>query len=72
MTTPDEARSRTMRAIRSANTKPELLVRSVLHGLSYRFRLHQKNLPGKPDLVFSRREKIIFIHGCFWHSHLGA
>lgn len=51
------------------DTKPELLVRSVLHGLGYRFRLHQKDLPGKPDLVFSHRKKIIFIHGCFWHGH---
>lgn len=69
MATPDEVRSKTMRAVRSADTKPELLVRSVLHGLGYRFRLHQKDFPGKPDLVFSRRKKIIFIHGCFWHGH---
>jgi DNA mismatch endonuclease (patch repair protein) len=69
MTTPDEARSTTMRAVRSVDTKPELLVRSLLHGLGYRFRLHQKDLAGKPDLVFSRRKKIIFVHGCFWHGH---
>jgi DNA mismatch endonuclease (patch repair protein) len=58
-----------MRAIRSSNTKPELLVRRLVHSLGYRFRLHQKDLPGKPDLVFSGRKAIIFVHGCFWHMH---
>nr|AWD72371.1 very-short-patch mismatch repair endonuclease [Polaromonas sp. W5N] len=57
MATPDEGRSKTMRAVRSTDTKPELLVRSVLHGLVYRFRLHQKDFPGKPDLVFSLVKK---------------
>jgi DNA mismatch endonuclease, patch repair protein len=58
-----------MRAIRSKDMQPELAVRSILHKLGYRFRLHRKDLPGKPDLVFSSRRKVIFVHGCFWHSH---
>ena len=48
---------------------PELLVRSLVHGLGYRFTLHRPDLPGKPDLVFPSRRKVIFVHGCFWHSH---
>ena len=58
-----------MRAIRSKNTQPELLVRRLSHRLGYRFRLHGALLPGKPDLVFPRHRKVIFVHGCFWHSH---
>ena len=58
-----------MAAIRSANTVPELIVRSLVHRLGYRFRLHAKDLPGKPDLVFRSRKKVIFVHGCFWHQH---
>ena len=49
--------------------KPELAVRSLVHRLGYRFRLHRRELPGKPDLVFSSRRKVIFMHGCFWHAH---
>ena len=64
-----EKRSRNMRAIRSADTKPERLVRSAAHKLGYRFRLHRNDLPGRPDMVFPRLKKIILIHGCFWHSH---
>ena len=64
-----QGRSSVMAAIRSKNTKPEILVRSVAFRLGYRFRLHQKNLPGCPDLVFRRLGKIIFVHGCFWHQH---
>jgi DNA mismatch endonuclease, patch repair protein len=64
-----EKRSAIMSAIRATNTKPELLVRRMLHGLGYRFRTHVKGLAGKPDLVFSRRRKVIFVHGCFWHQH---
>ena len=64
-----EQRSRCMSAIRSKNTKPEMIVRSVTHCMGYRFRLHRKDLPGKPDLVFPRRRKAIFVHGCFWHQH---
>lgn len=62
-------RSANMRAIRSKNTGPELAVRSLAHRLGYRFRLHRKNLPGTPDLVFVSRRKVIFVHGCFWHGH---
>ena len=64
-----EERSGIMRRVRSENTKPELIVRKLAHGLGYRFRLHRKDLPGKPDLVFAGRRKIIFVHGCFWHQH---
>ena len=63
------ARSRNMAAIRSTGTKPEMLVRSLVHRLGYRFRLHARDLPGKPDLVFRSRRKVIFVHGCFWHQH---
>ncbi|HYH07680.1 MAG TPA: DNA mismatch endonuclease Vsr [Thermoanaerobaculia bacterium] len=62
-------RSENMRRIRSRNMKPELIVRSLAHRLGYRFRLHRKDLPGKPDLVFASRRKVIFVHGCFWHQH---
>ena len=58
-----------MAAIKSTGTKPELLVRSLVHGMGYRYRLHAKDLPGKPDLVFRPRKKVIFVHGCFWHQH---
>jgi DNA mismatch endonuclease (patch repair protein) len=62
-------RSENMRAIRGKNTKPEIEVRRLIHGLGYRFRLHRADLPGKPDLVFPARRKVIFVHGCFWHGH---
>jgi DNA mismatch endonuclease, patch repair protein len=64
-----EARRRTMQAVKSKDTSPEMLVRRVLHARGYRYRLHGKNLPGSPDLVFSHRKKVIFVHGCFWHGH---
>jgi DNA mismatch endonuclease, patch repair protein len=64
-----EQRHRNMASIKSKNTKPEMLVRSQVHRLGYRYRLHQKGLPGKPDLVFASRRKVIFVHGCFWHIH---
>jgi DNA mismatch endonuclease (patch repair protein) len=64
-----ERRSENMRRIKSKDMKPELLVRRLVHGLGYRYRLHRKNLPGKPDLVFGPRKKVIFVHGCFWHGH---
>ncbi|MBI2423555.1 MAG: DNA mismatch endonuclease Vsr [Candidatus Hydrogenedentes bacterium] len=69
--TPAE-RSENMRRIASKNTSPELAVRSAAHRLGYRFRLHRKDLPGKPDLVFPRLGKVIFVHGCFWHQHKKA
>ena len=62
-------RSFNMSRIKSKDTKPELVVRSFVHRLGYRFRLHCKNLPGKPDIVLPRHKKIIFVHGCFWHMH---
>ena len=65
---PDR-RSAVMRAVRGKDTAPELVVRRLAHGLGYRFRLHRKDLPGKPDLVFPSRRKVIFVHGCFWHRH---
>ncbi|NLX60449.1 MAG: DNA mismatch endonuclease Vsr [Phycisphaerae bacterium] len=65
----EPARSRNMAAIRSRNTRPELLVRSVVHRLGYRFRLHHRDLPGTPDLVLPRYRAAIFVHGCFWHAH---
>lgn len=58
-----------MQAIRSKNTRPELTVRRILHKLGYRYRLHAPELPSKPDIVFRRRRKVVFVHGCFWHSH---
>jgi len=58
-----------MRAVKSRDTKPEMQVRRVLHKMGYRYRLHRKDLPGKPDLVFGLRRKVIFVHGCFWHGH---
>lgn len=64
-----ERRSANMRQIRSKDTTPELTLRRMLHRLGYRFRLHRKDLPGKPDLVFSSRQRVIFVHGCFWHQH---
>lgn len=64
-----EQRSRVMRAVKSADTGPELAVRRLAHHMGYRFRLHRDDLPGKPDMVFVGLRKIIFIHGCFWHGH---
>lgn len=58
-----------MRRIRSTDTAPELAVRRLLYRLGYRYRLHRKELPGRPDLVFLKRRKVIFVHGCFWHVH---
>lgn len=58
-----------MAQVKGRDTKPERLVRSLLHGLGYRFRLHRKDLPGRPDIVLPRHRKVIFVHGCFWHGH---
>lgn len=67
-----KSRSDNMRAIRSKDTSPELTVRRLVHSLGYRYRLHAAKLPGKPDLVFASRKKVIFLHGCFWHLHAGC
>lgn len=64
-----ENRSALMSRIRSRDTKPEMAVRRLLHGLGYRYVLHDTRLPGKPDLVFPSRRKVLFVHGCFWHGH---
>ena len=64
-----EQRSFNMSRIRGRDTKPEMIVRSIVHGLGYRYRLHCRDLPGKPDLVLRKHKKIILIHGCFWHMH---
>lgn len=61
-----------MSRIQGKNTKPELIVRRLAHALGFRFRLHRRDLPGSPDLVFPRLHKAIFVHGCFWHRHLGC
>jgi DNA mismatch endonuclease (patch repair protein) len=63
------SRSALMSRIRGKNTNPELIVRRLLHSLGYRFRLHRKDLPGKPDIVLPSRRIAIFVHGCFWHAH---
>lgn len=62
-------RSRNMRLIRSKNTRPEIDLRKLLYSLGYRYRLHVKGLPGKPDMVFTKRKIALFVNGCFWHSH---
>jgi DNA mismatch endonuclease (patch repair protein) len=64
-----EQRSRIMRSVGDRDTGPELTVRSLLHRLGYRYRLHRRDLPGRPDIVFPGKMKAIFIHGCFWHGH---
>lgn len=64
-----EKRSWNMSRIRSKDTKPEKIARSLLHRMGYRFRLHVKNLPGKPDIVLPKYRTVIFVHGCFWHRH---
>ncbi len=64
-----ESRSKIMSHIRSKDMIPEMIVRRIVFNMGYRYRLHRKDLPGKPDLVFSNQHKIIFVHGCFWHQH---
>lgn len=64
-----EVRSHNMRQIRSKGTKPELLIRKALYAAGFRYRLNDKNLPGKPDIVLKKYKLAIFVHGCFWHSH---
>lgn len=67
-----ETRSYNMSRIKSKNTKPEMLVRQFLHKNGFRYRLHVKNLPGKPDMVLPKYKTVIFVHGCFWHGHEGC
>ena len=64
-----EQRSERMSRVRAKNTSPEMIVRRLAHSLGYRFRLHRRDLPGTPDLVFPGRRKVVFVHGCFWHRH---
>lgn len=64
-----KSRSERMSRIRSKDSKPELEVRRLVHGMGFRYRLHRKDVPGKPDIVFGSRKKVIFVHGCFWHRH---
>ena len=68
-TVTKEKRSWNMSRIKGKDTKPELIVRSMLHRMGYRFRLHRKDLPGKPDIVLPKYRTVIFVHGCFWHRH---
>jgi len=68
----EEHRSWNMSRIKGSNTKPERIVRSILHQMGYRFRLNKKDLPGKPDIVLSKYKTVIFVHGCFWHRHEGC
>ncbi len=65
-------RSELMSRVRSRDTKPEMRVRRLVHSMGYRYRLHARDLPGRPDLVFRPRRKVIFVHGCFWHQHVGC
>lgn len=67
-----EQRSAVMARVKNRNTTPEKLVRSLLHQMGYRFRLHRKDLPGSPDIVLPRYKSVIFVHGCFWHGHEGC
>ncbi|KAA0080905.1 hypothetical protein CIW54_22830 [Paraburkholderia sp. T12-10] len=65
-------RSERMSRIKGKNTKPELAVRRLVHRMGYRYRLHGRGLPGRPDMVFAQRRKVVFVHGCFWHRHAGC
>lgn len=71
-TVTPETRSRMMAAVRGKNTKPELIVRRQAHAMGFRFRLHRRDLPGRPDIVFPCLRCVIFVHGCFWHRHRGC
>ena len=68
-TVSPDVRSRIMAQVKSKGMKPEMKVRRLLHGLGYRYRLHRSDLPGRPDLVFPSRKKVVFVNGCFWHYH---
>ena len=71
-TVTPEVRSRIMAQVKSKGMKPEMRVRRLLHRLGYRYRLHRSDLPGRPDLVFPSRRKVVFVNGCFWHHHRGC
>ena len=71
-TVSPQTRSRIMARVKSKGMKPEMKVRRLLHGLGYRYRLHRADLPGRPDLVFPARHKVVFVNGCFWHNHEGC
>jgi DNA mismatch endonuclease, patch repair protein len=72
MTSTTEQRSRMMAGIKAKNTKPEMVVRRAIHAMGYRFRLHRRDLPGTPDIVLPRLNKVVLVHGCFWHRHAGC
>ncbi len=67
-----QERSAIMAKVKSGNTRPELVIRSMIHRMGYRFRLHRRDLPGSPDIVLPKLRKVIFVHGCFWHGHEGC
>lgn len=67
-----EERSRNMSRVKGRDTKPERLVRSLIHSMGFRFSLYRKDLPGRPDIVLTRHRKLVFVHGCFWHGHPGC
>lgn len=68
----NDPRRKIMQANKPANTRPEIRVRKALHALGYRFRIHRKDLPGKPDIVLPKHNLVLFVHGCFWHQHPGC
>lgn len=69
MAKPSELTSKIMRSVRSKNTKPEIVVRKMIRNLGFYYRLHAKELPGKPDIVLRKSKKVVFVNGCFWHGH---
>ncbi|MCY1222708.1 Very short patch repair protein [compost metagenome] len=71
-TVSPQRRSEIMARVRAKDTGPEMVVRRLVHGMGYRYRLHRRSLPGTPDLMFPGRRKVIFVHGCFWHRHPGC
>lgn len=68
----ESERAKQMARIKGRDTGPEMIVRRLVHGMGYRYRLHDRRLPGTPDLVFQKRRKVVFVHGCFWHQHMGC
>ena len=71
-TVSPEIRSQIMARVKSKDSKPEMVVRRLLHGLGYRYRLHRSDLPGRPDITFPSKRKVVFVNGCFWHYHSGC